>query len=129
LAIAHTKYHRHGAYLVEHSDMPGFSWQEQRSIAALVRGHRRRFPNEVFDSLSKEQRRLARRLTVLLRLAVLLHRGRGEIELPRFHITARKREFIVRFPRGWLARNPLTLADLAQEAKYLKSARYRLEFS
>ena len=34
----------------------------------------------------------------------------------------------VRFPRGWLARNPLTRADLALEAGYLKAARTRLRF-
>lgn len=128
LAIAHTKYHRHGAYLVEHSDMPGFSWQEQRLIAALVRGHRRRFPSEVFEELPKESRRVARRLTVLLRLAVLLHRGRGETKLPRFHLTAGKRVLTLRLPRGWLSRNPLTQADLTREAQYLKLARYSLEF-
>ncbi|MEK7313976.1 MAG: Ppx/GppA phosphatase family protein, partial [Deltaproteobacteria bacterium] len=66
LAIAHSKYHRHGAYLVQHSDMPGFSWQEQRLLAALVRGHRRRFPEEVFGEFPKGPARTARRLAVLL---------------------------------------------------------------
>jgi hypothetical protein len=34
----------------------------------------------------------------------------------------------LRFPRGWLRRNPLTAMDLAQEAEYLKAAGVRLEF-
>ena len=29
LAISHTGFHRHGAYLVTHSDMPGFSADDQ----------------------------------------------------------------------------------------------------
>lgn len=129
LAIAHTKYHRHGAYLVEHSDLPGFSWQEQRILAALVRGHRRRFPVEVFDPLPEGERRIAKRLTILLRLAVLLHRGRTQTELPRFTLTARKKLLALKFPRGWLTRNPLTLADLAQEAEHLGVAGFELTFS
>jgi exopolyphosphatase/guanosine-5'-triphosphate,3'-diphosphate pyrophosphatase len=129
LAIAHTKYHRHGAYLVEHSDLPGFSWQEQRLLAVLVRGHRRRFPLEVFEPLPDGERRIAKRLTVLLRLAVLLHRGRAQTELPRFTLSARKKQLTLRFPRGWLTRNPLTLADLTREAEQLKVARFELAFS
>jgi exopolyphosphatase/guanosine-5'-triphosphate,3'-diphosphate pyrophosphatase len=129
LAIAHTKYHRHGAYLVEHSDLPGFSWQEQRLLAVLVRGHRRRFPHEVFEPLSDGERRIAKRLTALLRLAVLLHRGRAQAELPRFTVRVRKRTLTLAFPRGWLKKNPLRLADLTQEAEYLKTARLELQFS
>jgi hypothetical protein len=34
----------------------------------------------------------------------------------------------MQFPRGWLRKNPLTHADLAQEARYLKAAKYSLTF-
>ncbi len=129
LAIAHTKYHRHGAYLVEHSDLPGFSRQEQHLLAILIRGHRRRFPVEILDSLLRDERRRARRLTTLLRLAVLLHRGRTEAELPRIRLVARKRALALTFPRGWLKKNPLTCADLTQEARYLKTGGLVLSFS
>lgn len=42
LAIAHSKYHLHGAYVIENSDIAGFSQQQQQFLAALVRTHRRR---------------------------------------------------------------------------------------
>jgi exopolyphosphatase / guanosine-5'-triphosphate,3'-diphosphate pyrophosphatase len=129
LTIAHTKYHRHGAYLVANSDLPGFSREEQRLLGALIRAHRRRFPREVFEALPKRERRIARRLAVLLRLSVLLHRGRTETALPALELTADGRELRLRFPRGWLRKNPLTCADLEQEAQYLKAAKYSLEFS
>jgi exopolyphosphatase/guanosine-5'-triphosphate,3'-diphosphate pyrophosphatase len=128
LAIAHTKYHRHGAYLIEHSDLPGFSLPEQRLLAALVRAHRRRYPLEVFEGFAKGETRMVRRLVVLLRLAVLLHRGRTGRAPPRVVLKARERRLRLRFPRGWLRRNPLTAMDLAQEAEYLKAAGVRLEF-
>jgi exopolyphosphatase/guanosine-5'-triphosphate,3'-diphosphate pyrophosphatase len=128
LAIAHTKYHRHGAYLVEHSDLPGFSLPEQRLLAALVRAHRRRYPLEVFEGFAKGETRMVRRLVVLLRLAVLLHRGRTGRAPPRVILQAKNRRLRLRFPRGWLRRNPLTAMDLAQEAEYLKAAGVRLVF-
>ena len=59
LAIAHSRYHRHGAYLTRHSDLPGFSWQEQRLSAVLIRGHRRRFPEATFEKLPKKEARAA----------------------------------------------------------------------
>jgi exopolyphosphatase/guanosine-5'-triphosphate,3'-diphosphate pyrophosphatase len=129
LAIAHNKYHKHGAYLAQHSDLQGFSYQEQRLLAVLIRGHRRRFPIEVFKELPKPQARIARRLCVLLRLAVLLHRGRAETETPRFRLEAGPRLLRVQFARGWLGKNPLTCADLAREADYLKAAMIRLEYA
>lgn len=128
LAIAHTKYHKHGAYLVEHSELPGFSYFEQRILAALIRGHRRHFDVEAFAALPKPWGRQARRACVLLRLAVLLHRSRIAEELPELRVSARKRTLMIKFPRGWLRAHALTAADLGQEAKYLRGARYRLEY-
>lgn len=129
LAIAHTKYHRHGAYLIEHSDLPGFSFQEQRLLAALVRGHRRRFPAQLFKELPRFQARAARRSCLLLRLGVLLNRARADVELPRLRVELEKKTMRIRFPRGWLGRHPLTQADLAMEADYLRAAGLRLEYA
>ena len=44
LVIAHSQYHQHGAYLVENSDIAGFSRTEQQTLAALVRNQRRNPP-------------------------------------------------------------------------------------
>jgi exopolyphosphatase / guanosine-5'-triphosphate,3'-diphosphate pyrophosphatase len=127
LAIAHTKYHRHGAYLVANADMPGFSWQEQRLLATLIRAHRRGFPTEVFEVLPKRERRSARRLAIILRLAVLLHRGRVESAPPPIRLTAKRRRLAIRFPRGWLKRNPLTHADLVREVEYVTAGKFVLK--
>lgn len=51
LAIAHSGYHVHGAYILEHSDIAGFSQQEQRVLAALVRTHRRGMPKSAFEMI------------------------------------------------------------------------------
>ncbi|MHB8536332.1 MAG: Ppx/GppA phosphatase family protein, partial [Sulfuricaulis sp.] len=128
LAVAHSGYHKHGAYLARYSDLPGFSSTEQHLLALLIRAHRRKFPAEEFAALPKGQAKHVCRLVVLLRLAVLLHRGRSDTLLPAFRLTVGKHAIEVRFPRGWLNKNPLTRADLALEADYLKSARMQLRF-
>ncbi len=38
LDIAHSKYQRHSAYLLQHADMPGFPREEQLLLSALVGG-------------------------------------------------------------------------------------------
>jgi exopolyphosphatase/guanosine-5'-triphosphate,3'-diphosphate pyrophosphatase len=128
LTVAHNQYHKHGAYLVEKADLPGFSWQEQQQLAALIRGHRRKFPLEVFETLPVASRLNTRRLCALLRLTVLLHRARHDNELLGLRLRAEGRALSVRFARGWLRKHPLTQADLEQEAVWLRAAGLRLSF-
>ncbi len=122
LDISHTKYHRHGAYLLEHADMPGFPRNEQRLLAALVGNHRRKLDPEATERLPESWRRIARRLIVLLRLAVLLHRSRAQEPLPDIVLEVADGTLVMRVPEDWLAANPLTLADLRLEVEYLAAA-------
>ncbi len=129
LAVSHSQYHQHGAYLIANSDLPGFSRQEQRLLGALVAGHRRKLPSAAFDDLPVYLAAKARRLCMLLRLAVLLHRSRSAGETPAAHVAAGSGGLRLQFQPGWLDRHPLTLADLAQEVEYLRSERETLEYA
>jgi exopolyphosphatase/guanosine-5'-triphosphate,3'-diphosphate pyrophosphatase len=119
LLISHGQYHQHGGYVVGNADLSGFSRQEQAVLAALIRGHRRKFPVGVFAALPESTAESARRLCVLLRLATLLLRGRGETKLPEFIAVAEGPMVRLAFPDGWLHDHPLTTADLEQESGYL----------
>jgi exopolyphosphatase/guanosine-5'-triphosphate,3'-diphosphate pyrophosphatase len=67
------------------------------------------------------------RLVVILRLAVLLHRGRMALEsVPALRIEKQQIELI--FDEGWLKEHPLSQADLEQEAKILKKVGFELRF-
>ena len=79
LAISHSQFHRHGAYLLEHSDLSGFSRPEQRLLAFLVRAHRRKFPTKEWQALPASQQQSAAKLARLLRLSVILNHSRPEI--------------------------------------------------
>ncbi len=81
LDIAHYHYHKHGAYLIEHSDLAGFSRQDQQMLALLVRGHRRNIPADKFAELGEEGDKLIR-LCIVLRFAILFHHIRGTQEMP-----------------------------------------------
>ena len=120
LSIAYAGHQKHGAYILRHADLPGFSLDEQLLLSAIVSAHRRNFSQRAFDELPKGARSLALHLTLMLRLAVRLHHSRGENELPKLQLRAKKARLELALPRDWLARRPLTRADLAEEANQLE---------
>ena len=127
--IAHSAYHKHGAYIVENADLPGFSQQEQKLLATLVRAHRRKFPTKLFRELAHPWDELAPRLAIMLRLGVLLNRSRHSSPLPTITLHFTDGAVSLEFPRHWLAEHPLTTADLEQEAEVLQMAGIALSFA
>jgi exopolyphosphatase/guanosine-5'-triphosphate,3'-diphosphate pyrophosphatase len=128
LAVSHSQFHKHGAYLIENADLSGFSKQEQRVLAALIRGHRRKFPSGVFEALPSDLVLCAKQICLLLRLAVLLHRSRLPGATPLSLLEAQGNRLELEFPQGWLEQHPLTQLELAQEAEYLTAAGFDLKF-
>ncbi len=118
LDIAHYHYHKHGAYLIEHSDLAGFSREDQQMMALLVRGHRRNIPKDRYAELGDDGVKLLR-LCVLLRFAILFHHIRGTQQMPKVELKAADNRLEVVFPEGWLEQNQLTQADFANEAEWL----------
>lgn len=129
LDIAHNQYHKHGGYLLQHMDLPGFSRSEQQRLAFLVRAHRRKFPIELLTAFPPAQATELCRLAVLLRIAVVLRRNRSSEAPPLIHASIRQQSTLrLEFPRDFLRDHPLTALDLAEEAEYLKSTPYTLQF-
>lgn len=130
LTISHSQYHKHGAYLLRYSDLPGFSQQFQRDLATLVRGHRRKFSPAVFEGIdtAEDQRRL-RYLCIITRLAVLLQHSRNREAPPEFRLKADSNSLSIEFPGQWLDERPLTLADLENERDYLARQDFKLRIN
>lgn len=126
LAISHSQFHRHGAYLLEHSDLPGFSRPEQRALAFLVRAHRRKFPSKELESLPAGLRQRHSQLARLLRLAVILNHSRPEQPIRDFCLRADGDDLYLSLPEA-LAEHALLIDDLCQESDYQRAAGYRLE--
>ena len=127
LDIAHSGYHQHGAYLLEYSDMPGFPTGEQQVLACIVAGHRGRFSrNSFYDEIPGTWSRRTKRLTVLLRLAVLLNRNRSGGQTTEMVVRAKGRKISVALPDSSPDADPLTWADLEREIKLLADANLEL---
>jgi exopolyphosphatase/guanosine-5'-triphosphate,3'-diphosphate pyrophosphatase len=127
LAVAHSQYHLHGAYLVEHSDLAGFSNTEQQFLAALVRNQRRAVALDSFQALPDRQEPAALNCALLLRLAVLLHRSHSREDIPFRSLEASDGKLDLELPEDWLESHPLTAADLFTEVEYLRERQRKLE--
>jgi exopolyphosphatase/guanosine-5'-triphosphate,3'-diphosphate pyrophosphatase len=126
LDVAHSGYHRHGAYLLANADMAGFPRAEQTLLSIMVGSHRRKPAIEEVDELTPPWDKRAPPMTLLLRLSVLLHRGRSNVPLPAIALTGRVDSLEMRVPAGWLDDHPLTVADLQTEVEHLKNVGFRL---
>jgi len=129
LAIAHSQYHVHGSYVVEHSDIAGFSRQQQQFLAALIRTHRRGIPKSAFDALPDRLLPAVRRSAALLRLAVLVHRGHGTEPNPPMELKADGNELLLTLPRRWLDARPLLEGDLGGEPEDMAGLGITLTFA
>ena len=113
---------------MQYSDLLGFTRSEQQIVATLIRAHRYKFPSSVLNEFSEVLIEPVMRLCIVLRIAVLLRRGRRDEQMPEISVTASNNKVQLEFPEGWLDQHALTRADLKQERKYLKAINIVLEF-
>lgn len=117
LAIAHSQYQAHGAYVLENSDIAGFSRQEQQVLAALVRSHRRNVPKNAFEALPDRLLLSSKRKAALLRLAVLLHRGHEAEPISMLEAMVEDNRLSLILSQPWIEARPLLRADLLGEVE------------
>ena len=128
MLISHDNYHKHGAYLIQNADMVGFARRDQMLLATLIKGHRRKFALRDFERLPASMVTPAKRLAIILRVAVLLHRTRSTALPQELNAGAKGGQLKLTFPHQWLAEHPLTLADLEQEQYWLSAVGIDLKY-
>lgn len=116
LSISHTDYHRHGEYLVAHSDLPGFSRTTQETLAAIVRLHRKRISENRLPDADPHTRARIRDLALILRVAVHLHRTRTDDAISHLQALGSPQGLTLMIPSREADMHPLTMADLQREA-------------
>ncbi len=116
MSISHSSYHKHSAYIASHADMPGFSKTDQARLATLLLGHAGKLGKLAGGGKFPDWRML-----FSLRLAFVLCRRRGAIQLPGLRVRHTEGElneggFEVELPKHWIEQNPLVEYSLTQEA-------------
>lgn len=116
LSVSHSQYQLHSAYLVQQSDMPGFTTTEQQFLAALVQFHRRAIVGDFTQALPVRVHRALKECLLTLRLACIFSRSRDQSALPELKIRYQKRSFVLCLREDWMRSHPLTMHDLQTEA-------------
>ncbi len=120
LAISHGGYHRHGAYLLQHSDIPGFSQIDQNHLSHLVAHHRRKLRSDAKIDVLKVGGQKLLYLCLLLRLAVLLNHSRSDQMLPAIELSVINAQQWQLSVSGDAKQWPLLVADLHDEQVQFK---------
>lgn len=129
LAIAHNQFHKHGAYIIKVADMLGFTRKTQQVLSFLVRAHRRKFPEDVLYELPKHTQVTAKRLAVILRLAVLIHHAQEPSKLPKVHLSINDiNEVTIHFDQALIEHMPITYYDLVSEQRHMSTVGIQLHF-
>ncbi len=126
LLIEYKNHHHHGAYIISHTELPGFTRAQQQLLMALVFNHRADIQREIIARQTMTSVLLAVRLTRLLRLAVTLSMRRKHEALPEVTISAQGEILTLALPLGFLDQHPLMRAELEQEIQYQHQAGWQL---
>ena len=113
--ISHSEYHKHGAYILDNADAPGFALHELHRLSLLVLGHRgklRKLEADFGDRVFVQQ-------LICLRLAVILCHARRDPDLTGLQLQADaepKRCFTLTCRPGWAQAFPQSAHLLQEEA-------------
>jgi exopolyphosphatase / guanosine-5'-triphosphate,3'-diphosphate pyrophosphatase len=109
--ISHSDYHKHGAYILDNADAPGFALPELHRLSLLVLGHRgklRKLDADFEDELFVQQ-------LLCLRLAVILCHARRDPELGGLQLRMAPRRFALSLPPAWAGAYPQSAHLLREE--------------
>ncbi len=125
-AISRKSHHRHGEYMVMHSDLPGLRGWRRNFVAALVRYHNNKSEpsrsHPAYGALARAHQSQVRRLSALLRIAEKLetdHRNR----IARLEVEIRRRAVVL-----WVHVNggaPLRVAGVLRKAALFEKEFHR----
>lgn len=112
--ISHSDYHKHGAYILDNADAPGFAQPELHRLSMLVLGHRgklRKLDADFEDHPFMQQ-------LMCLRIAVILCHARRDPDLEGLQIesgSSEAKNFALRYRQGWADAYPQSVHLLREE--------------
>lgn len=120
--ISRSNYHRHSAYILEHSNAPGFTPAELEHLGQLVLGHRGKIKKmEAFMHRPDHALQL-----LCLRLATVLCNSRRAPDLHGVELQRDGQQLRLHTPAGWAQRFPLSAQLLREEAEAISKSDWQL---
>ena len=110
MAVSHTGYHKHAAYMVENADLPGFTTREQRLMSTLIlaqKGNLRKINDALSDSDSAKA-------VLALRLAIMLMHARIDVDVGELRLKMKNR-IDLELKRDWIEQHPTVSCWIEKE--------------
>ncbi|WP_299686707.1 exopolyphosphatase [uncultured Vibrio sp.] len=131
LSISFPGFHRHSAYLLQHTNMPGFNSEQQMVMSTLVRFQRKALKLHDMPDLSLFNSKHLIGLIRILRLSIILNAQRNDTPRlkTRIKIIDTDHWAIDGVDKDWLTDNRLLVADLIVEQELWQNAGWQLSFA
>ncbi|AWL11268.1 Exopolyphosphatase [Saliniradius amylolyticus] len=120
LQINSRRVQHHSAYILNHTDLPGFNQEQQLLLATLARFHRKKVRSEDVPEFVIYSKESVHRLIALIQIATTLHIQRQDNVLPQITAKAEEQRLELTFTDNWLAASTLVQADLETTAMNLR---------
>lgn len=125
--VSHSDYHKHGAYILDNTDAPGFAVNELHALGQLVLGQRGKLRK--LDAALEDETFVTQLLS--LRLAVILCHARRDPDPQALHLAALgARAFTIACAPDWAEAYPQSAHLLREEVlAWQKTSSWRVELS
>lgn len=129
LAINHSQYQSHSAYLLKNSELSGFSIKERKILAMVVVNQRRKLNFFLFDKIdfSNHEKQQLQQVIFILRLAIAIGKNGKPNRSNHIKIVFNKSTIQLKVNESWLSRHPLIRHALSIEKAYWKKAEVDLQ--
>ena len=101
MAVSHSGFHKHAAYMIENADLPGFTTREQRTMALLVLAQKGNL-RKLGDALADPE---FARAVLALRLGILFSHARLALDGARLRLKMKNR-IELELRADWVAAHP-----------------------
>ncbi|WJV52687.1 exopolyphosphatase [Pectobacteriaceae bacterium CE90] len=119
LGINHSGMHRHSAYILQNTNLPGFNQEQQLLLSLIVRLHRKAIKLEELPRFNLFKKKQYLPMVQLLRLATLLNNQRQATTTPKtLRLIVSDNIWKLFFPNGFFTQNTLIQLDLEREQEY-----------
>ncbi len=120
LTIDYKNAPKHAAYIIDHTEMPGFTKAQKQLISALLVNQRDALDLELLNQQSAISYPAALLLCQILRLSSIFALRRSDGSMPDFRLSlaAEDGTLNLSLPQGWLKEHPLRAAALKTEIQH-----------
>ncbi|MBW8189941.1 guanosine-5'-triphosphate,3'-diphosphate pyrophosphatase [Neiella marina] len=121
--------HQHGAYILNHTNQPGFSSSQQALLATLIGHSKGKLDLAQLKPLQGYSNEQVIALIRILRWAIILTSHRANLVVMPQQLNCSGLAVSWKMPKGWRLQHPLSAADLTEERHYQANAGLSFTFA